>query len=103
MKLSRNGAPLFPHRLTKAWFGFIHDYESMHEEAHAKMRDYIDCPWPTSPKTIDQFIDICDARKKWETENNAVIPTYWNCYVSHDLLEEMAREIKELRDARRNT
>lgn len=103
MKLGRNGSPLFPRRLTKAWLGFVHDYESIHEEAHAKMREYMDCPWPTNPKTIDQFLEVCDARRKWETENNAVIPSYWNCILSHSLFEEIAREVKELRDAKRNT
>lgn len=103
MKLGRNGSPLFPRRLTKAWLGFVHDYESMHEEAHAKMREYMECPWPTNPKTIDQFIEVCDARRKWETENNAVIPSYWNCILSHSLFEEIAREVKDMRDAKRNT
>jgi len=103
MRLGRRDSSLFPRELTKAWLGFVHDYESMHEEAHAKIRQYTDCPWLTNPKTIDQFIEVCDARRKWEVENNAVIPSYWNCFLSHDLVEEIAREIKDLRDAKRNT
>lgn len=103
MRLGRNGAPLFPRRLTNAWLGFINDYEAIHEEAHSRMREYVGCPWKTNPKTIDEFIEVCDARKKWESENNASIPSYWNCILSHDLFEEIARGVKELRDAKRNT
>lgn len=103
MKLGRNGSPLFPRRLTKAWFGFVDDYARIHEEAHQKMREYIDCPWSTNPKTLEQFIEVCDARRKWEVENNAAIPSYWNCILSHDLVEEIAREVKDLRDAKRNS
>lgn len=103
MKLGRNGSSLFPRRLTKAWFGFAEDYTRAHEEAHAQMLENIGCPWSTSPKTIDEFIEVCDARDSWEKENNASPPSWWSCIITHSLFEEMAREIKEIRDAKRNT
>lgn len=103
MKLGRNGSSLFPRRLTKAWFGFAEDYTRAHEEAHARMLENMGCPWSTSPKTIDEFIEVCDARDSWEKENNASPPSWWGCIITHSLFEEMAREIKEIRDAKRNT
>jgi hypothetical protein len=103
MKLTRNGSSLFPQRLTKTWFRFIDDYTKIHEEAHAKAMDFTACPWNTAPKSIDEFIEVCDARAAWEKENNASPPTYWSCIISHSLFEEMAREIKEIRDAKRNS
>lgn len=103
MKLGRNGASLFPRKLTNVWIGFLKDYESVHEKAHEKMGEQFDCPWTTSPKTIDEFLNVCDARAKWEKENGTSIPIWWNCILTHSLFEEMAREIKEVRDAKRNT
>ncbi len=103
MKLTRNGSSLFPRRLTKAWFGFIDDYTKIHEEAHAKAMEFTSCPWNTAPKNIDEFIEVCDARAKWEKENNASIPLWWNCTLSHSLFEEIARGLKEMRDAKRDS
>ena len=102
MKLGRSGSPLFPHRLTKAWFGFADDYARVHEETHSKIIEASGCPWDTSPKTIDEFLEVCEMKSKWEKDNNAKIPPFWNCILSHSLFEEMAREIKEIRDAKRN-
>lgn len=102
MKLGRGGSPLFPRRLTKVWSGFIDDYSRVHEEAHSKIVEASGCPWDTSPKTIDEFLEVCEMKSKWEEENNAKIPPFWNCILSHSLFEEMAREVKEIRDAKRN-
>lgn len=103
MKLGRNGSSLFPRRLTQAWLGFTDDYAKVHEEAHAKILENMGCPWNTSPKTIDEFIETCDARSAWEKENNACAPSWWGCIITHSLFEEIAREVKEIRDAKRNS
>jgi len=103
MKLGRSGSSLFPRRLTKVWLGFAEDYVKVHEEAHAQIIENMGCPWNTSPKTVDEFIKTCDARSAWEKENNAVAPTWWGCIITHSLFEELAREVKELRDGKRNS
>lgn len=103
MRLSKNGMPLFPRRLTEAWSSFVDDYVKIHEQKHAEQEERLLCPWTTAPKTIDEFLDVCDARAKWEKENNASIPPWWNCILSHSLFEEIAREVKELRNAKRDS
>jgi hypothetical protein len=111
MKLGRNGISLFPRRLTRAWSSFSEDYVRMHEEAHlqAKVQAkktigmFTECPWNTNPKNIDEFLEVCDARADWEKKHNASIPLLWNCTLSHSLFEEIAREVKEMRNAKRNS
>ena len=87
------------------WSSFDKDYEKIHEQLHESYFNnfHQSPPWSTSPKTIDEFIDVCDARAKWEKENDTSIPAWWSCILTHSLFEEMAREIKEIRDAKRNT
>jgi hypothetical protein len=101
MKLAKNNYSLFPPKLTNVWATFVQDYVKIHEQKHQNYND--GCPWSTAPKTIDEFIDVCNQRAKWEKENNASIPPFWNCILSHSLFEEIAREIKDIRDARQNT
>jgi hypothetical protein len=103
MKLGKNGMPLFPRMLTDVWSSFIDDYAKIHEQRHKEHRERFDCPWTTAPKNIDEFIEVCDARSKWEKENNASPPLTWSCTISHSLFEDIAREVKELRDAKRNS
>ena len=103
MKLGKNGLSLFPSRLTRPWFKTVCDDQKSYVETRSKIAEALGCPWNTSPKDIDEFIEVCDARAKWEKENNASAPLNWSCIISHSLFEDMAREIKELRDAKRNT
>ena len=120
MRLTKKGWTLFPRKLTVRWCSFDEDYEKIHEAEHTEQLSKYsqDCPWSTSPKTIDEFLEICDARAKWEEENKTTIPAWWNCILTHSLFEEMAREVKtltqslfkeidqevkEVRDAKRNT
>ena len=102
MKLGRNGVSLFPRRLTGVWSGFVDDYVRTHETAHEKMRENMGCPWNTAPKTIDEFIESCEKRKIWEENTKRIAPTMWSCIVTSALLEEIARGVKELKDAKRN-
>lgn len=98
MKLTRNGASLFPKKLTSYWPNFIDDYVRTHEAAHEKMRDSFECPWNTSPKTIDEFIESCDKRRIWEESTKRIAHPMWSCIVTSALLEEIARGVKELKN-----
>ena len=81
---------------------YIQEWMAGWDDAHSKIIEASGCPWDTSPKTIDEFLEVCEMKSKWEKDNNAKIPPFWNCILSHSLFEEMAREIKEIRDAKRN-
>jgi hypothetical protein len=103
MRLSKNGLKLFPNRLTKSWIKTIDGSTKSYTEFRSQITEALGCPWNTAPKNIDEFIEVCDARAKWEKENNASAPLNWSCIISHSLFEDMAREVKELRNAKRNT
>lgn len=99
MKLVKKGLSLFPKPLTRTWQPTISEYSGYRSD----IADALGCPWNTAPKNIDEFIEVCDARQNWEKENNASPPLNWSCTISHSLFEDIARTVKEIRDAKRNS
>jgi hypothetical protein len=97
MKFIKKKVSLFPENLTKHW-------ESAAHRRYSSMNDDDVCPWNLSPKTIDEFVLACDKRNEWH-KSNAGDPRYswWSCILTHDLMEDIARTLKEVKDAQRNT
>lgn len=96
MKLAKRNTSLFPHSLTTSWnYSYGDEFDDYLQ--------FLPCPWSTNPKTLDEFLQVCDQRQQWIAEHNAEPPTYWSCRLTHSLMEDMVRTIKELKDDKRNT
>ena len=98
MKLLKRNSSLFPKKFTKHW-------DSYPEKKYYPLSDDEEsCPWNLSPKTIDDFVLACDQRNEWR-KNNVEDPRYswWSCILTHDLMEDIARTLKEIKDVKRNS
>jgi len=92
MKFIRKNKSLFPKDLTKPW-------DSSPRDRYSGINDESLCPWNLSPKTIDEFVLACDQRNEWH-KSNAGDPryNYWSLLLTHDLMEDIIRTLKEMKD-----
>lgn len=92
MKFISKKKSLFPEKLTSSW-------DSSPRKRYSEINDESLCPWNLSPKTIDEFVLACDQRNEWH-KSNAGDPRYywWSCLLTQDLMEDIARTLKEMKD-----
>lgn len=51
------------------------------------------CPWSTSPKTVEEFLVVCDQRRLWIAENGRQPYPFWSVILTHEIVEDICRKV----------
>lgn len=55
-----------------------------------------ECPWDTTPDTLEECLEVLEMQTQWEKDNNQPMPAHWNIVLTRTVFTSLIQRVIEL-------